>query len=84
MFSLGYINKFYRLVKIFLNNSFNFIKCYIKELSTLIDHIKLFVFKSLVQSCFQSRSVIRENHGVNIKIERNRSVAQFVNSFLRV
>lgn len=71
-------------VKVLFHNFFDFFKRYIKELPPLVDKVELAVRKCIVQSSFQLRRIVREDHCVNIEIERNGSVPQLVHSILRV
>lgn len=63
---------------------FNFIQSNIKELPSSIDHVNLFVFKSMVKCCFKSWSIIRKDKSMHIKFERYRCITKLINSFHRI
>ena len=71
LFSFGDINKLYSFIKVFLDDILNFLQSDIEKFSALVYHIHLSILKSSMECRFKFWSIISENHGVNIKIERN-------------
>ena len=80
----GKLDELNGFVKVFFHNFFDFIKRYIKELPPLVYEVQFPVCKCVVQGGFQFWRIVREDHCVNIEIERNGSVPQLVHSILRV
>lgn len=55
-----------------------------EELSACIYHIQLLLVEGIVQGCFEFWRVIAENHGMHIKVERNRCVTKLVDALHRI
>ena len=84
LFSIWNIDKFYGFIKVLFDNIFYFIKCYIKKFTPAINHVQLSIFEGFMQSGLKSWSIIRKDHGMNVKIKGNRGITEFIDSLLRI
>ena len=78
------IHKFNSFIIIFFYNTLNFIKRHPEKFSALIDEIKLFICKSIMQSSFKSWCIIRKYKCMHIEIKRHGGIAKLIYSIHRL
>ena len=71
LFCIWNIHKFHCFIKVFLYNFFNFVKRYSKKFSSVVYHIYFLAFKCVVKSGFKHGGIIRKDHCMDIKFERD-------------
>lgn len=74
-------DKLHFLAKVFTNRSFNVIKGYLEELLSVVDPVDSIGIKCAMQSTLKAWYICRVEHGMDIKGERYRSTAEFLDPF---